>query len=356
MRIGIYRSCGIGDAVQLTPLFQQIRADLPQAEVTFFTSANVAGVLEGCPLIDQTVTFSASSITGAAAEWGGLPIWHKISRHGAWDVFLDLEPRWRRSLGFPLVRAARKGGLQSEGWKPLRLFDEYLSLDRAGLDRGHSSERYLELWRNLTGYQDRGFSYDLSYLQDSATPLPQLPSRFVCLVPGAGNPMNPGEAKRWPFDSWLRLAERLSSEGFSPVWLGSPDDARQFPVPAVALNLMGQLDLRQNYQIIARSVALIGNDSGLFHVALATRAKAVGLFGPTNPQRTGPFRNPNALVLKAGFGRVDRSILEQIKAGTAMDALDSCVPMSQLDLELVSHEVIRFLTSTSTRQQNNSST
>src|SRR6266853_1558541 len=167
MKIGIYRSCGIGDFVQLTPLLQQIRADVPGASVTLFTSDNVAELLAGCPWIDASVTFRTSDLCGIAARFGGFPIWRRIAAHGRWDIFLNLEPGWRRSVGFPLVRAARKGGFQTEGWKPLRLFDEFIPQRRDGFDRGHSSARELELWRKLTGHRDRGFGYDVRYLLSS---------------------------------------------------------------------------------------------------------------------------------------------------------------------------------------------
>jgi ADP-heptose:LPS heptosyltransferase len=342
MRIGIYRSCGIGDAVQLTPLLQQIRADIPSAEVTFFTSENVAEILDGCPLIDQTVIFPTRLITGAAAEWGGFPIWRRISLHGTWDLFLDLEPLWRRSLGILLVRAARKGGVQGEGWKPLRLFDEFLTQHPHCLDRGHASARYLNLWQKLTGWQDRGFGYNLSHLRIPPSSLPELPAKPVCLVPGAGNPMKSGEAKRWPLEYWLLLADRLASEGFSPVWLGSPDDARQFPVNGTHLNLMGQLSLRQTFQVIDRSVALIGNDSGLFHVALATKAKAVALFGPTNPEHTGPFRNELVQVFKAGYGLLPTCSLQGAK-GRELNAIQRVEPMESLKPEMILPEILGFL-------------
>ena len=342
MRIGIYRSCGIGDVVQMTPLLQQIRADVPDANVTFFTSANVTELLDGCPLIDHTVSFPSRITTGGIAEWGGFPVWRRISRHGSWDLFLDLEPLWRRSLGILLVRAARKGGVQGAGWKPVRLFDEFLTLHPHCLDRGHASGRYIELWQKLTGWKDRGFGYDLGYLKAPPITLPELPANSVCLVPGAGNPMMSGEAKRWPFAYWLQLADRLASEGVSPVWLGSAEDARQFPVNDLHLNLMGRLKLRQTFQVIDRSVALIGNDSGLFHVALATGAKAVALFGPTNPEHTGPFRNDRVRIFKAGYGLLPTSLL-QGATGRELDAIQRAEPMDSLKPEMILPEILSFL-------------
>ncbi len=345
MRIGIYRSCGIGDAVQLTPLFQQIRADFPGAHLSFFTSGNVLEVLSGCPWINETMLLETRVVAGAMARWGGLPVWRRIARRGIWDVFLNLDPQWRRSLFFPLVKAARKGGLQGPGWKPLRLFDAFLEQHPQGLDRGHASERYLELWHKLTGHRDRGFGYSLGHILEPACVLPALPARFVCLAPGAGNAIIPGEIKRWPLENWHRLADQLIRAGLDPVWLGSQDDARHFPIGGAGQNLMGHLNLRETCQLIARSSGLVGNDSGLYHVALGMNIPAAGLFGPTNPQRTGPFRTRNSLVLKAGLGKVAPEQLTDHSPGAIRDALDAVVPMEQLGFDAAAGEILRFLTS-----------
>jgi ADP-heptose:LPS heptosyltransferase len=257
-------------------------------------------------------------------------------------LFLDLDPHWRRSLFFPIVKAARKGGLQGPGWKPLRLFDAFLEQHPRGLDRNHASARYLELWHKLTGHPDRGFGYNLSHALEPPRALPALPSSFVCLAPGAGNAIIPGDIKRWPVENWRRLADEISLSGLRPVWLGSQDDARLFATGDTGLSLMGKLDLRETCQLIARSAGLIGNDSGLYHIAVAMNVGAVGLFGPTNPQRTGPFRTLNSLVLKAGIGRVEPHQLTDHSPSATRDALDAIVPMEQLGFDLVKDETLRF--------------
>jgi ADP-heptose:LPS heptosyltransferase len=343
MKIGIYRSCGIGDFVQMTPLLRQIRADLPAARVTLFTSGNVAEMLEGCPWIDAGVTFPPEQLRGRWGVWGGLTQWRRVARDNPWDIFLNVEPRWRRSLFFPLVRARRRGGFQTEGWKPLRLFDEFILQRRAGGDRGHSSAHLLTLWEKLTGQRDRGFGYDLSYLGRGVPSPPELPPRAVCLVPGAGNFFSPGEGKRWPLANWQALAAGLREAGWVPVWLGSAEDARHFPLTSTELNLMGRLNLRQSCAAIAASRALVANDSGLFHAAVGLGTAVVGLFGPTNPQNTGPFRASSSLVFKAGWGRVDSALLDLEHDGEAQRALAAAQPMALLSAEEVCREVPRFL-------------
>lgn len=297
MRVGIYRTCGIGDAVQLTPLLQQIRADLPAAELVMFTSENAAPILRECPALDRCVSFPLAAITGAAARLGGLPLWSSIRAEGAWDYFLNFEPQYRRSLAFPLVRARRSTGFITPGRKPLRLYTHPIHVPAiAPPDAPHISQYYLDAWSRLTGFADRGFGYDVRYLLAARIALPELPHSFLCLAPGSGNFANMVETKRWPY--WMDLAELLREAGWSLVWLGDGNDARSHRPPPGDTDLLGRIDLVTAAQVLHRSAGVVGNDSGMFHLALGLDVKAAAFYGPTSSTHVGPFRTHRALVLK----------------------------------------------------------
>lgn len=106
-------------------------------------------------------------------------------------------------------------------------------------------------------------------------------------------------AKRWPH--YARLAE-----GFGDVLvLGTPDDMLRadgtpFRFPPHARVLAGALTLREAAGLLASAGAVVGNDSGLSHVAAAVGAPVVMLFGPT-PDRTLGHLPPNVRVLRAGL-------------------------------------------------------
>ena len=54
-------------------------------------------------------------------------------------------------------------------------------------------------------------------------------------------------------------------------------------------NLMGVTDLPVVVELLKRSVMLVTNDSGPMHLAAALGIPTVSFFGPTDPQKTGPF-------------------------------------------------------------------
>jgi ADP-heptose:LPS heptosyltransferase len=299
-RIAIYRTCGIGDAVQLTPLLQQVRMDRPHAHITLFVNEDVEPLFRGCPFLDECTGLPPKLTRGPFASWGNLPLWRKIAAAGPCDIFLDLAPGWRNSIGLPLVRAKIKGGFQSPGWKPIRLFTHPLHVARSARDTDiHQSEDYLRLWQTVSGMPDAQSGYDMRYLLGQAAAPADFPVRFLCLAPGTGSPFTTLETKRWPDSHWLRLAVLLREAGWSVVWLGSKSDQARFALPPGNDNLMGKTDLLQTAQAIGCCSGLIGNDSGMFHLALGLHRKAAAFFGPTNPRHVGPFRTDLGLVLRS---------------------------------------------------------
>jgi len=299
MKIGLFRSCGVGDAVQLTPLFQQIRHDYPQAKVSFFTSANVIPVLEGAPFLDELIGFSTRELS-AENRWSDLwQIWNRMRRSGPYNFFLNLEPKWRRAIFLPLVKSVRKAGFLYEGRRPFRLYTHAHVVNDAVDRKGHQSALYLNLWEKASGHRDAGFGYDITHLRKTECELPPMPENFVVMAPGSGNFYVRTNTKRWPVEHWLKLAELFQSQGTSVVWLGSQDDREHFREVSLTNDWIGKLSLQQTIAVIAKSRGVVANDSGLFHVALGLHQKAAGFYGPTDPAHVGPFHTELGLVLKS---------------------------------------------------------
>jgi hypothetical protein len=101
-------------------------------------------------------------------------------------------------------------------------------------------------------------------------------------------------AKRWPF--FPELAERLDDVAL----VGTRDDLPGRPFPAHVRLLVDRLTLRQTAQVLASAGVVVGNDSGLSHVAGAVGTPTLMLFGPTSHQILGTLP-PNVRVLRAGL-------------------------------------------------------
>ncbi|MBT8336080.1 MAG: lipopolysaccharide heptosyltransferase II [Gemmatimonadetes bacterium] len=103
-----------------------------------------------------------------------------------------------------------------------------------------------------------------------------------------------GPAKRWPQENWERLCRALTAGG-RRVWVfGGPGEVEEGERIAAAggpgaVNLCGRTDLGAVVDLMARCDAVVSNDSGLMHVAAASGARVIALFGSTSPNNTPPL-------------------------------------------------------------------
>lgn len=303
MRIGIIRACGLGDAVQITPLLQQIRADKPDAEIEMFINANAAPVLEGCPWIDQLHVLSERDMAGTdrgALLWR---MWRHVKRAGPFDTLLHLDLLWWRAALLRIMPARVRASFVTTGWKPWSPGNVTMTVPVSLAENSrHTSQWYLDLWCAASGARDRGFSNDVRFLSGETRTVPQ--SQRVALVPGASHANPLGAVKRWPAGHWRALATQLLEAGWTPVFVGTTHDFPVDEIPHGAENKLLQVGagtVREAARIIAGCSGLIGNDTGLYQMAMGLGIPTIGLFGATSPARTGPFRNDSAIVLSGSL-------------------------------------------------------
>ena len=114
----------------------------------------------------------------------------------------------------------------------------------------------------------------------------KLKGRPVLLFPGAGK-----LEKRWPQARFLGLAQGLRKAGFAPVLLGGPGEPDLAEAAAAAGARFDRVeDLKELGAVAALAGAAIGNDSGPRHIAAASGARTLTLFGPESLREWHPYR------------------------------------------------------------------
>jgi ADP-heptose:LPS heptosyltransferase len=111
--------------------------------------------------------------------------------------------------------------------------------------------------------------------------------------------------KRWPAENWVGLAERLIGRGFSLILTAGPGEARDADQIAQSLehkdsfmNLGGRTTLPELARVLQSSDLVISGDTGPMHLAAAVGTPTIGLFGPTDPRRTGPYGSAHQTIWK----------------------------------------------------------
>ena len=94
------------------------------------------------------------------------------------------------------------------------------------------------------------------------------------------------------------------------------------------MKLVGKVDLPAAAACLARCDLYVGNDSGLMHMAAAVGVPTLGLFGPSIPERYGPWGDYTAWV------RTDKTI-EEITGAPGYDWRNTGTLMDTLPVERV---------------------
>jgi ADP-heptose:LPS heptosyltransferase len=159
-------------------------------------------------------------------------------------------------------------------------------------DASHVSDRMLALLEaiRIPGV-DRGpdARYLLQEREEAAEEfLAAAPRPFALYHPGAG-----WANKSWGEDRFAELAASVREKlGIHPVvsW-GPGDEVRAEDLARrIGARMIPPVDFPGLARIVSRSEFFAGGDTGPLHLADALGVRTVGLFGPTDPSRTGPFR------------------------------------------------------------------
>jgi heptosyltransferase I len=118
---------------------------------------------------------------------------------------------------------------------------------------------------------------------------------FAILNPGAG-----WGAKQWPPERYGQVARELAQEGLRAlVNYGPGEEELASAVESASEGAARKIScsISELIALTRRACLFVGGDTGPMHLAAALQVPVVGIFGPTNPARNGPF-GTRAMVLR----------------------------------------------------------
>jgi heptosyltransferase-1 len=120
---------------------------------------------------------------------------------------------------------------------------------------------------------------------------------FVILNPGAG-----WGAKQWPAERFGMVATELAKNGLrSLVNFGPGEEDLAVAVEDASAGAARKIScsIAELIALTRRAGLFIGGDTGPMHLAAALQVPVVGIFGPTNPARNGPFGTRSVVLRSA---------------------------------------------------------
>jgi heptosyltransferase-1 len=138
---------------------------------------------------------------------------------------------------------------------------------------------------------------------------------FAILNPGAG-----WGAKRWPAERYGEVARGLADVGVRSILNYGPGEEKLVRAAEAAGDGAARAMKCTITELIAltrRARLFVGGDTGPMHLAAALRVPVVGIFGPTDPARNGPYgtrsivlRSAESMTSHARRAAADEGMLE----------------------------------------------
>lgn len=289
-KIGVYIGVpGLGDLLFIIPLFRALKQRWPSAEVVFIgrlLRGYVKPIFDGCPYIDRLMEYDFYESRALTAHLDFI----RRLRLERFDLIVDTQRKFVPSMFLSMGGPRHMVGYSSKG-----VFSDF-EVDGGGRDRRHTGDISLDLARAL-GIADPAKELEIAIPAEHADYAAWFYRQkgvadtdlVAGIIPSAGH-----FARNWRAESFARLADRLHDDrGARIIFFGAEPDRAviesvtgAMAAPAIVEDL-SRPSILDSAALMERCNVIVGNDSGPLHIADATGAPCVGIFGPTLPERFG---------------------------------------------------------------------
>ena len=283
----IVRLGSLGDIVHGLPVAASLRGSFPDAHLDWLVDARHRAILDLVSILDRRIAVRAS-VRGFFDAMRTL-------RQRRYDAVLDLQGLWKSAILARASGAARVIGFQSPHLREPGA--QMFYSETCGVVSGpHVIQKNLSLLRTL-GLDSSKFivQFPLDVPQS-----PVVTEVYRRLSIREGHPfalLNPGAAwpnKRWPAERFGQLAAAIARRHnlVSAVLWGPGEESLAEAVVACSDGTAVVVPRTSLADLVALTHAarlLIAGDTGPMHIAWAVGTSVVGLFGPTDPMRNGPW-------------------------------------------------------------------
>jgi len=303
MNILIVKLSAIGDVIHTLPSLAALRELYPEAHITWVVEEAAAGLVNNHPLLNAVLISRRKS-------------WIKYLRKGEfsrplremraflrelrkrpYDLVIDFHGLLKSALIVLLSGGKRKLGYDSMQELSGLFYNEKIPEDM----NKHAVDRYLDFPRHL-GAKIAKAQFILPSDNAAQTRMQSLlekhhleNKKFIAV-----NPVAYWETKLWDDEKFARLADLIKAKlDIEVVFTGSEKESIEKITARMqdkAVNLAGETTLPQLAYLYQKALLLVTTDSGPMHLAAAVGTPVVALFGPTNPQRTGPYGEGHTVI------------------------------------------------------------
>ncbi len=348
-RILVIKPSSLGDILHLFPALAMLHDAYPAAKVDFLVHPAFAPILDYSPCpIEKRILFRRQELGRVRTFTGEFIRLCRKLRKERYGLILDFQGLFRSAVfaGVAGIAGGCVAGFARPREKTAKIF--YNQKIEVPLQL-HAVERYAALVNAVTG-------------KNAPVPMRELPSPAVCrnelqhtvgtlpehliaLIPGAR-----WESKKFPPELFAEIIRKVHARApeYTFAVLGTADEreaeneiARRLGADFPLLRLTGRTSLGGMMELLRHSALVISNDSGPVHAAAAQGKTVFGLFGPTDPAKTGPYGKQHSIY------RLPLDCIHCLKRECPVSR--ETVPCHRIDAEKVAGDILKYLEKESSR-------
>lgn len=311
----------IGDVLLTTPLLRSLRMAYPMARIDALVYTWTAEILEGNPDVNHVITVNQDP---PFSEYVGLV--KRIFRQ--YDLAVStltgdrpiLYAFWAAGKRASLVPPHRLADAWkrwiTQAWVELDDWDTHTVIQNLRLCDSLEIDRHYDVVAPESAQSDK--------ILRALLPFPRATTPYAVfhLVPLRFY-------KRWTLQGWQDVARHLDAMGCRIVIVGGylkeeGEYVAEFlkNAPSTVLSLAGRLRFSEVAKLIASCKVYVGLDTAVTHLAAATGAPTVALYGPTNPVKWAPW--PKGF--KEDKNPFERTGTRQVRNVVLVQGPGDCVP------------------------------
>jgi ADP-heptose:LPS heptosyltransferase len=296
----LLRLSAIGDIVHALPMLSALHRHGWQAG--WLAEPPGRALLDGHPYLWHLAAVPSSRRFSAAQARAAV----RELREKRYDLAVDVQGLWKSAAWGRLSGARRLVGYA--GAARVEPLSSLLLHERVAPPAGavHVIDENLALLRaagiEAVGTREFAFPDTRAQAQEVEAALAVAgvaPGTFAILNAGGGWP-----EKLWPAERYGVLARGLRERGLAALVTWGPGEEaladRVVAASGGAARRCFPTDLRQFLELARRARVMVAADTGPLHIACAVGTSVVGIYGPTDPARNGPFSPDDVVVRRHG--------------------------------------------------------
>jgi heptosyltransferase-3 len=300
----------LGDFVCAMPAIEAIAGWHRGASIELMARAEVARLAVGRSSVARGYSIDAAHVSRLFSESRGVDLEAREffgSYQRIYSFFASNDERFRHSLA-----GATDGEVSFHPFRPVYNFPSEPHIAAAYLRSIGAADAPMR--PRIEPNRD-----DLRAASEAIASLGCDPSNLVAIFPGSGSP-----AKNWPLDKFATLARTLSDSASVVFILGPAESAIEQRLREYDLPMLKDLDLGTVAGVARLASGFVGNDSGVSHLAAASDAPGVVIFGTTDPARWRPIGR----IVVLGPREIDTIEVDEVAAAVAQicSGRDSAAP------------------------------